>query len=464
MDLSKVRSFVLLSKPLYFGWLLAFPYYGPVFNAAAPATLVAEHSLFLLFALVHGLTYLLGGLIIKKTRACLKIMLVSLLATIITNAILFLPYDFLWVPAMALFGFFSSLYVLGWCCLYSLFIPNNGRLKLMAAIIIWANVIFVVFNLLSSVLHAQAVLALALLPLIGAGVVQFGFKFPYLQTSKEIEKRVPVSRPFLAIICLFVFALYLNGGLMFKVILPSLDAQVPFAFYYRFVLYILVLMIMYVYGEHLQRYFPIYMAVALLGLAFVSFALLSELVAGFILTVGLLEAAFAMLDLFLWVALGSLAFLYKSPFKFFGLALAANLGGIIFGDLFGDILLHSGESLRLITAIFASLSIFIVFLVVPWLSRHIDEKLPGLLEGNARQYSLSGSILEKLEAHLMPGEKLTPREIEITILIIKGYTNKDIASKLFVSPNTVKTHLKHIYNKFGISKKKELIKLSSKDQ
>jgi len=464
MDLGKVRSFVLLSNPLYFGWLLAFPYYGPVFNAAAPATLVEEYSLFLLFAVVHGLTYLLGGLFINKTRACLKMMSASLIATIVTNVLLFLPYDILWIPAMALFGFFSSLYVLGWCCFYSLFIPNNGRLKLMAAIIIWGNVIFVIFNLLSSFLHAQAVLVLSLLPLIGAGVVLIGFNFPYLQNSKEIDKRVPVSRSFLAIICLFVFALYLNGGLMFKVILPSLDAQVPFAFYYRFVLYILVLMIMYVYGEQLQRYFPIYMAVALLGLAFVSFALISELVAGFILTVGLLEAAFAMLDLFLWVTLGSLAFLYKAPFIFFGFAIAANLGGIILGDLFGGILLRSGESIRLITAIFASLSIFIVFLVVPWLSRHIDEKLPGLLEGNARQYSLSGGILENLEAHLMPGEKLTPREIEITILIIKGYTNKDIASKLFVSPNTVKTHLRNIYNKFGVSKKKELVRLSSKEK
>ncbi len=463
MDLSKVRNFVLLSMPLFFGWLLAFPYYGPVYNSAVPDSL-KDSPLFLLFVVVHGMTYLLGSLIIKKTKACLKMMLVSIIAIIVTSAILFLPFDILWFPAMVVFGFFSSLYVLGWCCFYSLFVPNNGRLRLMAAVIILANVIFVVFNLLASFLYAQIVMALALLPLIGAGMVLFCFEFPYLQTSKEINKRVPVSRPFLAIICLFVFALYLNGGLMFKIILPSLDAQVPFAFYYRFVLYILVLMIMYVYGEQLQRYFPIYMAVALLGLAFVSFALLSELIAGFILTVGLLEAAFAMLDLFLWVLLGSLAYLYKAPFKFFGLALAANLGGIFLGDFFGDILLHSGESIRLITAIFASLSIFIVFLVVPWLSRQIDERLPKILEGNILQYSLPGGALEKLEAYLMHGEKLTPREIEITTLIIKGYTNTDIARKLFVSPNTVKTHLKNIFKKFGISKKKELIKLYAIDE
>ncbi len=463
MDLRKISNFVLLSKPLYFGWLLAFPYYGPVFNTAAPDLFAEEHSLFLAFALTHGLTYLLSGLFLKNVRACLRMMSLSLILTILINALLLLPYNILWFPAMAAFGFLSSIYVMGWCCLYSLYIPNNGRLRIMAAVIIWGNVVFLVFNLLSSFLDAQIVLALALLPLLGAGVVLFRFNFPYLHTAKDINKIVTVPKPLLAIICLFIFALYLNGGLMFRIIIPSMDFQVPIAFYYRYIIYILVLMIMYIYGEQLQRLFPIYMAVSLLGLAFVSFALVSELVTGFILTISLFEAAFAMLDLFVWFTLGCMAFLYKAPFQFFGLALAANLGGIILGDLFGEFLLQSGESIRLMTATFAALSIFVVFLVVPWLSRQIDEKLPEVFEGKALLYKLPGNALEKLEAHLMPGEKLTPREIEITSLIIKGYTNNDIAEKLYISPNTIKTHVRNIYSKFGINKKKELKRLFSSD-
>lgn len=464
MDLDKIRKFVLFSKPLYFGWLLAFPYYGPVFRATTPPPLAEEQSLFLLFAITHGLTYLMSGLLIKNVRACTKLMKIGLTVTIFTNALLLLPHDFIWFPAMAIFGFSSSLYIIGWCCLYSLFIPQSSRLKLMAAVMIWGNVIFVLFNLLSSFLHAQFLLTITLLPLIGAGVLLFRFTLPYLQTSKDINKAITVPKPILAIICLFIFAIYLNGGLMFSVIIPSMDIQVPLAVNYRFVIYILALIIMYTYGEMLQRSFPVYMAVSLLGLAFISFALVSELAAGFILTVGLLEAAFAFLDLFVWVTLGSLAFLYKAPFQFFGLALAANLGGIILGDLSGVLLLESGENKYFMTAIFAALSIFIVFLIVPWLSRQIDEKLADTFEGKALQYNLPGGFFDKLESHLIPGQKLTPREIEITSLIIKGYTNKEIAEKLFISPNTIKTHLKNIYNKFGISKKKELIKLSSTNQ
>jgi DNA-binding NarL/FixJ family response regulator len=46
-------------------------------------------------------------------------------------------------------------------------------------------------------------------------------------------------------------------------------------------------------------------------------------------------------------------------------------------------------------------------------------------------------------------ETLTGREIEIIQLLAFGHTNRDIAGKLFISPDTVKTHLEHIYQKLG---------------
>ena len=48
-------------------------------------------------------------------------------------------------------------------------------------------------------------------------------------------------------------------------------------------------------------------------------------------------------------------------------------------------------------------------------------------------------------------EALTDRELEILQLLAFGYTNKDIGSRLFISPDTVKTHLEHIYQKLGAS-------------
>ena len=48
-------------------------------------------------------------------------------------------------------------------------------------------------------------------------------------------------------------------------------------------------------------------------------------------------------------------------------------------------------------------------------------------------------------------ETLTEREVEVLQLLAFGYTNRDIGGRLFISPDTVKTHLEHIYQKLGAS-------------
>jgi two-component system nitrate/nitrite response regulator NarL len=45
---------------------------------------------------------------------------------------------------------------------------------------------------------------------------------------------------------------------------------------------------------------------------------------------------------------------------------------------------------------------------------------------------------------------LTPRELQVTELIERGYKNKDIALALGIRTGTVKIHLKHVFEKTGI--------------
>ena len=55
-------------------------------------------------------------------------------------------------------------------------------------------------------------------------------------------------------------------------------------------------------------------------------------------------------------------------------------------------------------------------------------------------------------------ENLTPREKEIIKLISSGITSNQIAEQLFLSPHTVKTHRKNIWQKLEISSYAELLK------
>lgn len=52
---------------------------------------------------------------------------------------------------------------------------------------------------------------------------------------------------------------------------------------------------------------------------------------------------------------------------------------------------------------------------------------------------------------------ITPREREVLVEAMHGYSMENIGRKLFVSRETVKTHLRRIYNKVGVSGKQELI-------
>jgi DNA-binding CsgD family transcriptional regulator len=51
---------------------------------------------------------------------------------------------------------------------------------------------------------------------------------------------------------------------------------------------------------------------------------------------------------------------------------------------------------------------------------------------------------------------LTPREQEVAWLTVRGHTNPQIAEALIVSPETVKTHVAHVLEKFGVRSKTEL--------
>jgi predicted ATPase/class 3 adenylate cyclase/DNA-binding CsgD family transcriptional regulator len=51
---------------------------------------------------------------------------------------------------------------------------------------------------------------------------------------------------------------------------------------------------------------------------------------------------------------------------------------------------------------------------------------------------------------------LTPAELEIVRLVSEGLATKDIATRLFVSPRTVSTHLTHIYAKLDLSSRVQL--------
>src|SRR5215475_7692806 len=54
---------------------------------------------------------------------------------------------------------------------------------------------------------------------------------------------------------------------------------------------------------------------------------------------------------------------------------------------------------------------------------------------------------------------ITPREMEILALIAAGLSNREIAERLFVSENTVKTHSSRLFDKLGARRRTQAVQL-----
>ena len=74
----------------------------------------------------------------------------------------------------------------------------------------------------------------------------------------------------------------------------------------------------------------------------------------------------------------------------------------------------------------------------------------GRLDGEAVE-SVLGAAGHRISRRRAGPAGLTAREVEVLRLAARGLSNKDIASRLVISPKTVANHIEHIYAKIGVS-------------
>lgn len=74
---------------------------------------------------------------------------------------------------------------------------------------------------------------------------------------------------------------------------------------------------------------------------------------------------------------------------------------------------------------------------------------------------MEGGEVEVPEPSLRTGEnpsRLTPREREVHDLILRGYTNPQIARELCITKRTVKSHAGSVYEKLGVKGREDLLR------
>jgi DNA-binding NarL/FixJ family response regulator len=74
----------------------------------------------------------------------------------------------------------------------------------------------------------------------------------------------------------------------------------------------------------------------------------------------------------------------------------------------------------------------------------------GYVVARANDHDLARSIGVDATAAFNPLSSLSAREREVYDLLCEGIPNREIAKRLFISHETVKVHVRHVYDKFGI--------------
>ena len=135
---------------------------------------------------------------------------------------------------------------------------------------------------------------------------------------------------------------------------------------------------------------------------------------------------------------------------------AAQMAGALVGMLNAHTL---GQGDIALTAV-ALVAIYLLAMVSLFLFK--DKTLRGfdaVAEEGAPAAEQQGDALEARCAHVAGAHGLTPRESEILVHLGQGRTARAISEKLVVSENTVKYHIKSIYQKLDVHSRDEVIDL-----
>ncbi len=256
----------------------------------------------------------------------------------------------------------------------------------------------------------------------------------------------------LAVFMGLVVVLGISAGLLRSLI--SADAQseqIAWMFSIAAILASIMLLVSRV-PERGESFALFYRAIAFIAAAFIVFTVVvSQAVHQALIALGVHTIGFVYFYGLLWVfcSIYSQRQTTRSVRVFAGGFFANQIGQII-GATAGDGLGAVWDTQFFITAASNAMIYLLLFVVIALLAR-----MSNMSEGT-RQPMMTDRSIERACAVAAEERGLTKRESEILPYLIRGFDRGYIAEQLTVSTETIKSHIRHIYEKFDVHSRVEL--------
>lgn len=439
---------------LFSSWLLAFPFEGQVLYMLSQRFNLNPQNMVFNAMLAHFVGLFICGYFIKTIKQAKKLMTFSISLCILGSLPFFFPPTVLWDLSLIIIAVFASASIAAWSYYFKNFTPTKERLKTAANVLMFSNALMILINVITVNLSPYAGLTIALVFLAISLYLHIKLAVSEESAYEERPKDFISSSKPLVFLCLFIVVITINSGLMYHVVNPEFEHLKGIASWYWSIPYIVAIYIMKNLPSKVNRNYILYLAITMMGFSFISFMTLDRSITSYFIINTVMLTACGIYDLFWWSILGEMIDYHQNPAKIFGIGLSSNVLGILLGCLIGDATLFSDTIVGV--SIFALGILFLTLLIMPFLHKH----LVLLLKSHvflSTIYDMPPTKQKETITKLVDMDILTQRENEITELLLKGRTYKMIAQELFLSENTVKTHIKNIYSKFHVQSKTELL-------
>lgn len=453
------RSFSVLVFSLFFSWLLAFPFEGKVLYAFLQKYQIDADNVIFESIVAHLIGLISCSFFVKNIKSAKRLIIISISACIVCASVFLFRTEFVWKFALILCSYLAGASVSAWGFYFKELSASNERIKIAADVLIFSNVFMIIINFIAINISVTAGIVISIVMLACSLIFALKLSDNYCKTQDGNfgnYSTMNIKKP-LILLCIFIVVITVNSGLMYQVINPDFAHLQMLTSWYWALPYITAIYIMKNLTDKTNRTYILYVAIAMIGFSFIAFMILDRSVLSYLLIDTLMLGAFGVYDLFWWSIIGEMLDYTENPSKILGIGLSSNVLGVLIGGMTGSAIYNTGNS-KLNSSVLALAILFIILIILPILHNQLSVLL--------KNHSYLTSVQEK-EKKVMAREKykasneLTDRENEIVDLLLNGRTYKMIAEELYLSENTVKTHIKNIYSKLNIKSKSELIKMLS---